>query len=279
MIIDFHTHTFPEKIAARALAKMSAAGDLRHYADGTASGLLRAERAAGVDRSILLPVATKPEQVHHINDYAAELNRHAFITNQFSFGSMHPDYENWRQELDRLAANRMRGIKIHPVYQQTDFDDIRYLRILERAGELGLIVVAHAGLDLGFPGSLCATPEKARRALQSVGPVRLVLAHMGGWDCWEQVAEKLADTSALFDTAYCLDDVVPLDPGKPPRHLLSLEDFAALVRTFGAQRVLFGTDSPWTDPQDAIRRIRALPLSDEEKTAILGGNAQRLLGI
>ena len=161
MIIDFHTHTFPDPIADAAIDRLSRQANITAYTCGTAAGLLLAERAAGVDRSIILPVATKPEQVHHINDYAAAHNKHAFVTNMFSFGCIHPDYEDWKQELDRLAAANMRGVKIHPAYQQTDLDDPKYLRILERAGTLGLIVVTHAGYDIGFPGCACCTPEKA----------------------------------------------------------------------------------------------------------------------
>ena len=97
----------------------------------------------------------------------------------FSFGCIHPDYEDWKQELDRLAAANMRGVKIHPAYQKIDLDDPKYLRILERAGALGLIVVMHAGYDIGFPGYACCTPEKARSALRQVGPVKLVLALLG----------------------------------------------------------------------------------------------------
>lgn len=145
MIIDFHTHTFPDQIAASAVARLSDRANIPAYSSGTAGGLLLAERAAGVDRSIILPVATKPEQVHHINDAAAAHNEHAFVTNMFSFACIHPDYADWKQELDRIAARNMRGIKLHPAYQQTDLDDPKYLRILERAGALGLIAVTHAG--------------------------------------------------------------------------------------------------------------------------------------
>jgi len=137
MIIDFHTHTFPDQIAAAAIARLSNRAHIPAYSSGTAGGLLLAERAAGVDRSIILPVATKPEQVHHINDAAAAHNEHAFVTNMFSFACIHPDYADWKQELDRIAARNMRGIKLHPAYQQTDLDDPKYLRILERAGALG----------------------------------------------------------------------------------------------------------------------------------------------
>jgi len=128
MIIDFHTHTFPDQIAASAVARLSDRANIPAYSSGTAGGLLLAERAAGVDRSIILPVATKPEQVHHINDAAATHNEHAFVTNMFSFACIHPDYADWKQELDRIAARNMRGIKLHPAYQQTDLDDPKYLR-------------------------------------------------------------------------------------------------------------------------------------------------------
>ena len=128
MIIDFHTHTFPDQIAAAAIARLSDRANIPAYSSGTAGGLLLAERAAGVDRSIILPVATKPEQVHHINDAAATHNEHAFVTNMFSFACIHPDYADWKQELDRIAARNMRGIKLHPAYQQTDLDDPKYLR-------------------------------------------------------------------------------------------------------------------------------------------------------
>lgn len=280
MIIDFHTHTYPDQLAASVVERLAAQANVIPCADGTAGGLLLAERAAGVDRSIILPVATKPEQVHHINDLAAAHNEHAFVTNMFSFACIHPDYPDWKQELDRIAARKMRGIKIHPVYQQTPLDDIRYLRILERAGELGLIVVAHAGFDIGLPSCCHSTPEKARNALKQIGPVKLVLAHMGGWRCWERVPELLADTSALLDTAFSLGTLnLRETAGKPDRQLLTPEAFVSLVRAFGAERILFGSDSPWGSPQKDLQQLRALPLTMDEKTAILGANARQLLGL
>ena len=170
MIIDFHTHTFPDQIAASAIARLSNNAHIEAHSNGTAGGLLLAERAAGVDRSIILPVATKPEQVHHINDAAAAHNEHAFVTNMFSFACIHPEYADWKQELDRIAARNMRGIKIHPAYQQTDLDDPKYLRILERAGELGLIVVTHAGLDIGVSRLPVLHAGKSKKRAQAGWP-------------------------------------------------------------------------------------------------------------
>ena len=175
----------------------------------------------------------------------------------------------------------MKGIKLHPVYQGVDFDDIRTLRILDRAAELGLIVLTHSGLDIGFPGEVRVTPKMVLHAIQEVGPLTLILAHMGGWRNWEEVEELLPYAPVYLDTSYSLGSIRPLDDGyyKPEDlPMMGEEQFLRIIRTFGYERFLFGTDSPWSGQQESLERFRALPLTDEEKDAILGGNAQRLLG-
>ena len=152
MVVDIHTHTFPERIAASTIQKLQDISHTRPFTDGTEAGLRASMVAAGVDFSLVLPVATSPRQVVHINDASARLNSQG--NGILSFGCMHPDFDGWKEELGRVAALGMKGIKVHPVYQGVDFDDPRYLRILDRCGELGLIVLTHAGLDIGFPGQV-----------------------------------------------------------------------------------------------------------------------------
>lgn len=278
MVIDFHTHAFPEKIAASTLKKLSAASHTLPFTEGTNAGLLRSMSQAGVDLSIVLPVATAPHQVEHINDAAAQVNA---IPKLLSFGCMHPEFDGWRAELERVRSLGLKGVKLHPVYQGVDFDDIRFLRILDRAGELGLTVVTHAGLDVGFPGAVRCSPEMVRRAVAQVGPVRLVLAHMGGWRCWGQVLEFLPDLPVWIDTSFSTGQMVPADDFYRPEDLTLLDGpgFMALVRAFGTGRVLFGSDSPWSSQRESLSWLRAQPLTPEELAAILGGNAQRLLGL
>ena len=276
MIIDFHTHCFPEAIAAKAVGKLAAASRLTPYADGTAGGLSAAAREAGVDLSIVLPVATSPGQVSSINCFAASLNERARETGLFSFGGAHPEDPDWKAHLKQVAEMGMKGVKIHPVYQGVDIDDERFVRLLSYAGELGLIVVTHAGDDIGIPGEVRCSPPMTRRAIRQAGPVTLVLAHMGGWRQWEQVAECLADTGAYLDTSFSTG-LIPQTDGEPLR-ALDKEGFLELVKAFGPERVLFGTDSPWSSQRESIDWLQALPLSEEEKAAILGGNAMRLLG-
>ena len=280
MIVDMHTHTFPEKIAASTVQKLQALSHTHPFSDGTNPGLVRRDREAGVDLSVVLPVATNPHQVPHVNDSSVRVTEQFRDQGLLSFGCMHPDFAGWKEELSRIASLGLKGIKIHPVYQGADLDDIRYLRILDRCGELGLIVVTHAGLDVGFPGLVRCSPQMALRAIRQTGPVKFVLAHMGGWRNWDEVEQLLPDTGAYIDTSFAFGSMTSNGDGYyAPEDLpmLGEEQFLRLVRLFGAKRVLFGTDSPWGDQKADLARIRALPLTEEERDAILGENARELL--
>ena len=279
MIVDFHVHTFPDAFAARTVAALSRVSRTRPFTDGTAAALQASMKRAGVDRSVLLPVATKPAQVPGINDAAAQINSRG-EGGLLSFGGIHPEFADWRAELNRIAALGIPGIKIHPVYQKTDQDDIRYLRILERAGELGLIVVTHSGTDIGYPEETQCSPAKLRSAVRQVGPVKIVAAHMGGWKQWEEALDQLGDTEVYVDTSFSTGSMTPIpDSGYSHEELrlLTGEQFAELVRAYGVQRVLFGTDSPWSGQRESLDWLRLAPLTEAERTAILGGNACKLL--
>ena len=283
MIVDFHTHTFPDKIAAPTVDKLQSAAHIRPFTDGTIGALSASMRAAGISYSVNLPVATSPRQVAQINDTAARINARTAETGVLSFGCMHPDYENYRAELARVAALGIRGVKLHPPYQGADFDDIRYLRILERAGEVGLVVLTHAGLDIGLPDADRVTPGMIARAIRAAGPVKLICAHMGGWRQWDAVEELLPDTGVYLDTSFSLGRITPNGDGFPWTEaelpLMERERFTRIIQAFGAERILFGTDSPWGGQAEALRLFRELPLTDDEQTAILGGNAAGLLSL
>lgn len=277
MIIDFHTHTFPDKIADATLAKLRAASHTISFTNGTVSGLRESMGRAGIDWSVVLPVATNPLKVSSINDLSASLTGKDGL---IYFGCIHPDMENPAEEICRIAKLGLKGIKIHPVYQGVDIDDIRFLRILDAAGKEDLVVVTHNGDDIGFPGVVHCTPQMARNALKQVGDVKLVLAHMGGWKNWESVADALLDTSAGLDTAFSLGSLVQSEPrhySPEEEKLMSQEAFCEMVRAFGSHRVLFGTDSPWSDQKREVDAISALPLTEKEKRDIFSENAKKLL--
>lgn len=276
MIIDFHTHTFPDTLAERAIASLSAASHSKAFLDGTAASLRASMKKAGVSHSVVLPVATNPLKIAHLNDVSIRENGKDGLV---YFGAVHPESENALEEMDRLRENGVLGVKIHPVYQNTDICHPRFLRILEKAGEIGLCVVMHAGDDIGFPGVVRCSPEMIAAALRAVGPVKCVLAHMGGWKRWDGVAPLSEFPSVYLDTAFSLGKIPAKDDSfsEEEKCLLDREAFVSLVRLFSSERVLFGTDSPWTDQGESRDAILSLSLTDGEKENILFENARKML--
>ena len=273
MVIDMHTHAFPDAVADKALARLSQASHLRPYTDGLAASLVRSMRKAGIARSVVLPVATSPHQCATINRVAMEINRNTAETGLVSFAGIHPDCEDWESQLYGIAELGFHGIKLHPVYQGVPADDPRTLRLLRLAQSLGLCVVMHAGPDISMPGRDASDVIRIRRMLDAVTPARLVLAHMGGWSQWDEVAAHIAGLPGVWlDTAFCLETA-------PGAACLSASDFVSLVRMHGAGRVLFGTDSPWTDQKRSLDQIGSSGLTEAELQMILSENAVQLLGL
>lgn len=221
---------------------------------------------SGVDISVVLPVVTKPQQFSSINRYAREITPEAFCGGGelLSFGGIHPDTENYKAEVDRIADMGLKGIKLHPDYQRVFIDDIRYMRIMDRAAERGLIVVAHAGVDVGLPQVVHCTPRHVEHVLRCIDGGILVMAHMGGWNCWDDVEKYLAGSRLYFDTAYSLGHMED-------------EQFIRLSRKHGVDKILFATDSPWDGQKEFLSHLREMNMKEDEKTAILGENARRIL--
>ena len=265
MVIDFHTHTFPDSIVEKAMAKLSAAADIEPYRNGTVDSLTESMNAGGVDMSVVLPVATSAKQVDGINRLSAELNGKRGMI--FS-GAIHPDCENVDEILDGIKAAGLFGIKLHPDYQGVYFDDPRYVNIIRKAAERDLITVTHAGIDLAFPDDIHCTPDRVLNVLGELGGVadgKLVLAHMGGVTFLDEVAEKLVGKPVYLDTAFVLD-IYP-------------EKCIELIRRHGADKVLFATDSPWKGQREFVDLFRSLPLSEKERELIFSENARRLLDL
>ena len=282
MVIDVHTHTFPDKIAVQTVDFLRRKAHIKNYSDGTSSRLLSSMDEAGIDVSVLLPVATKPSQVDHINERNAGLFEESG-GKLLSLAAIHPETEDIKGTVRRTVSLGYRGFKIHPVYQQVDICDIRFLRILDAAEEEGLIVVMHAGADAGFPGAEQAVPRKIRKALNEVPHSRMVLAHMGGCQMWESVPEELAGLPVYVDTAFSLGLIEPFgdDHTWPDenRQRLDADGFMKIIDIFGADRVLFGTDSPWGCQSDEVGKLSSVGLPDATLKKIMGENAAKLFGL
>ena len=281
MIIDFHTHTFPGKISSKVVRKLGMAAHIRAYTDGSMEGLTASMALAGADYSVNLPVMTSPEQVEKINSSMIQHRESLLSQGIIAFGGMHPDYPNYKKEIRRLRENHIAGIKIHPAYQNINLDDIRMLRIIDCASEEGLITLTHAGMDIGIYDRNYCSVAHILKVIDEVHPEKFVLAHMGNWDCWQDVEQDLAGAPVWLDTAFSIGPIAknPATDETPYEEMnLTDEDFIRLCRKHGTDHILFATDSPWQDQADYISRIKSMSFTDTEKEHIFSGNAVALLG-
>ena len=280
-VIDFHTHTFPDTIAERALNQLSKDSASKPFTGGTRAELTNSMKEAGVDLSVVLPVATNPEKVAHINVVGAEQNIEVNETGLLSFAGIHPAAGDYRALLDMAKKLGFKGIKLHPDYYRIPFNDIRTKRIIEYACELDLVVVTHAGTDIGLYPPVFCTVDSIVDVLDDVRPTKLVAAHMGGWNNWDEVLDKLVGKNVWVDTAFSIGEIPWLTPEskKYDFRMMSEPEFIQLVYALGVNRVLFATDSPWADQKDYVNRISSIPFTEEEKRKIFAENAKELLGI
>jgi predicted TIM-barrel fold metal-dependent hydrolase len=263
MIIDFHAHTFPDDLAPRAIAALSAKAGVPAFTDGTNAGLCASMRDAGIACAVLMPIATKPGQVRGINAWAAALNREGGALR--AFGTLHPAQTDWAEEIARLAADGVPGVKLHPDYQGFYIDDPAHYPLFRALAAAERLVLVHAGIDIGLPPPVHCPPERLARLLDAVPALTVIAAHMGAYGQWEAVERELLGRSLYFDTSYSFA-------------ALGAARMLTLIRAHGVARILFGTDSPWRAQAAEVAAISALPLTDTERAAVLGGNAQRLLG-
>ncbi|MCI9074817.1 MAG: amidohydrolase family protein [Dorea sp.] len=262
-MIDFHTHIFPDRIAESTLNILKVKCETEPETDATAAGLRESSRKAGVDCSVILPVATRPGQFTSINRFAEQFKGDDRL---LSFGGIHPGTSDYKGELKYLKEHGFKGIKLHPDYQQEFINDIKYKRIISYASELGLIISTHAGFDPGYKEVTHCTPERIIDMVEDVRPDKLVLAHMGGFLMWDEVERELLGIPAWFDTGVVFD-------------YMEDEQFLRIARKQGIHRILFATDSPWGDQKEFVEHLRGLPLTDNEKQMIFHTNAEKLLGM
>lgn len=263
MLIDFHTHAFPDKIAKGAVEKLShASTGLMPQTDGSVASLKKELRADGVDRAVVLSIATNAHQMRKVNDFAISLLEDPML---IPFGSVHPEAEDALEELERLKEAGIRGIKLHPQYQGFYADEERMKPIYRKISQLGFVTLFHAGHDYGFAPPYLGMPDHLLGAMKWLdSPV--VAAHWGGMGCTPEVLEKLAGSELFFDTSFGYGAMAgPLAQQIIERH--------------GCDKLLFGSDMPWHRSAWEKRMLDTLDISPDDREKILWKNAQTLLGL
>lgn len=263
MLIDFHTHIFPDALAAKTLPRLShIAYDSPYYTDGTERGAREAMAAWGVDRAVVLHIATKPGQQKTVNRFAAEVQ--ARNPNMLCFGAVHPKDPGAAAEIAEIRAAGLCGVKLHPAYQECYFGDEAFFPIYAAIEEAGLPLLLHAGRDPVSRENFAPADQIAAVA-RAFPKLTLIAAHMGALGQTEPASAFLCDLpNVYFDTAM---SSVYLEP----------DEYLRLIRRKGADRVLFGTDCPWNTVENELGMLERLGLTGEELEMIKWKNALRLL--
>ena len=265
MVIDIHTHIFPDDLAPRAKQALidNANGEYMPMHDMTADSLIKSMDKSGVDISVIQPIVTKRHQFEKINAWAEGINNDRIIP----FGSIWPHSDDWKEQVDTVAKMGFKGIKFHCEYQEFEVDAPEMLPIYDRIFDRGLITLFHAGYDPISTGALRSSPKQFANIAKELRGGVIIAAHLGGCRQWDEVAENYAGHDEIYiDTSMGLA-------------YYPHETFLNIVKALGVDHILFGSDSPWTDPGEEIKILKTLPLSDEDKELILCRNARRLLGI
>jgi predicted TIM-barrel fold metal-dependent hydrolase len=257
-IIDFHAHIYPEKIAAKAIAGREEFFKIAMQKDGTVEGLLASGRKGGIGHFVVFSAAAVPVQVQTINDYIASVCReHPELS---GFGTLHPGMDNPRNEIERLIALGLRGIKFHPDMQQFNIDDDRMMDVYA-ALEGRLPIIFHTG-DYRYTFS---HPARLARVLDNFPQLCVIAAHFGGWSLFDIAYDYFHKRRCYFDVSSSLP-------------FLGLRRASELIHSYGAERFLFGSDYPMWDPALCLEEFMKLDLADNEKDQILRKNAQTILG-
>jgi len=261
MIFDAHTHVYADLIAERAVASIGKFYDLPLRCDGTVPTLLSIGDEYGISKFLIHSVAMTPRHVHNIDEFIAhcvDAHPDRFV----GFGTIHPDSDDIASEIEYARVLGLSGIKIHPDMQKFALDEPRSLRMFEILEEKQFPVFIHTG-DKRYPFS---NPSRMAKVMQRFPKLTAICAHLGGWSEWDEAAECLTGTGIYVDTSSSMYAL------KPSR-------MVEIIRAFGVDHVLYGSDYPMWNPGHEALRLRTLPLTESEKAQILYLNAKKLFNL
>lgn len=257
-IFDIHAHIYPDAVAPRVVKALRDGYDgIEVKGDGRLKTLADSANRAGVTRMAVHSAATTLKQVDSVNRFVMDAVKQ-YPDRMLPFGTLHPEMEHPGRAVDKMVQDGFKGIKLHPELQGFKVDESKAIDLFSAAAGR-LPVLLHCG-DYRYDHS---APERIKRMLREVKGLKLVCAHLGGWTQWEQAAWMLMDEDVMVDSSsslYALDEATAV----------------GIIRGYGADRVLFGTDFPVWTPEEEVQRMMNLPLTDAEKEKIFWTNHLRL---
>jgi uncharacterized protein len=259
LIIDAHTHIFPDDTAARILENTSKMFNVPTFGTGTAADLLSQMDENGISRAVIHMVSPSQASVHQTNSWLISLQQDRFI----KFGTIHPRLKNLSRELDRLKDHNINGVKLQPEVQDFTVDDrAATYHLYEALAAHQMTVMFHVG------GNPLPTPQNRSKphmiltVAQDFPELKIIAAHLGGNNMWDSVYELLAGKENVYlETSLSYENIAP--------------DLARnIIKKHGHHKIFFGTDYPFASVGKSVKIARSVPfLNNTEKEDILGRNA------
>lgn len=264
MIIDFHAHVFPDALAPKAKKSLTESINNLYepVTDLTVGGLLERMDEWGIDISVTQPVITKLSQLKTTNEWAAGTASDRIVP----FGGIFPHTDDYKRDIDFAASFGFRGLKFHPEYQDFIVDAPEMLEIYDYALSKGLILLFHAGADPAFKAPFRSSPAQFAHILDEMKGGVIVAAHFGGQSMWDEVLNVLAGRDIYLDTSMGFE-------------YFTEKQFLDILSAHGSEKILFASDSPWSNTGRELEHLRSMPITDAQKENILCCNAQRILGL
>ena len=260
IIIDAHTHIFPAKIVHKAVDSIGRFYGIPMGHGGLPQSLLDSGGKIGVDLYLVCSTATTPAQVESINDFiAGECRLHPEF---YGFGALHPGFEGLAEEVERIRALGLHGVKLHPDFQRFDIDGPAAMELYRLCARAGLPILFHTGDDRYD----YSAPARMASVARQVPDLVCIAAHFGGYNRWQDSHLYKGLDNVYFDTSSSLF--------KLPR-----EEALALIDLLGEDRFFFGTDFPMWDHREELARFSALGLPPSVREKILHQNFQRVFGV
>ena len=269
--IDCHTHAFSDKIADKAVTQLINYYKMPTVYNGTLHELKNEAKKADLDAIICLCAATKGDQVKPAHDWIydnlvlpARENK-AEDLKIFPFGTYHVDDDNWLSEINRLREWGVKGIKLHPEFQNINLSNNKLYELFEEiAGEF--ILMVHVGDETRLDDNL-STPKKIKQIYTDFPNMQIIAAHLGGYRMWREALEDIAGLPVYIDTSSAMA-------------FIDDESLKAIFDTHDTDYIMLGSDYPLASPSEAIEHLKRLDfLRDDVMEKIMGNNCAKLLGM
>lgn len=261
--LDTHCHVFPDQIAKRAMDVLTKNCDYHPVTNGTLADTIEKQHAWGCKQFVMLDIATSASSVRKVNDFLIEHNDNQRI---FSFGTIHPEFTDFKNEIARLDEAKIKGIKFHSGYQNFVMDDKKMYPIYEEIVKRNMILLFHGGYDPGFDGMDSCYADRCKNIVRDFKGAKIIMAHMG--DVWNN----------HLSLQYLLGTDVYFDVSMATIHMPKVQ-MEQLIKAHGVDKFLYATDSPWSSGVFTQKVINSLNITDGDKEKIFYKNAVKLLDI